>query len=368
MRKRAAVLCGAAVVVAGTFTALPADASTRRLRKQRPAAKTHLEELRHQRLPDAPVRVAQGAARPRATRTGKQITLALSRVPHTAKKYQGPLLVNPGGPGGSGLTLAGFVAVLAAQGGRGPVRRHRLRPARGGQEQPALDCKPGHFDPVRPDSVPSTPAIEKANLQRAKSFAAACGKKYASLLPYIDTISAVQDMDSIRAALGAEKINYFGYSYGTYLGAVYAKLFPRARAAPGAGLDRRPHRRLVRRQPRPGLRLRRPPQGAHGLDRQVQLDVQARHRPGQGRGQVVRDAGGARQEAGAAGKVGASELEDTFIPGGYYNGYWPYLAEAFAAYVNDKNADPLVEAYENFAAVDASGDNGYSVYTVGAVP
>ncbi|NUR05350.1 MAG: alpha/beta hydrolase, partial [Streptomyces sp.] len=64
----------------------------------------------------------------------------------------------------------------------------------------------------------------------------------------------------------------------------------------------------------------------------------------------------------AGGKVGASELEDTFVPGGYYNGYWPYLAEAFAAYVNDKKSDPLVEAYQNFGAVDASGDNGYSVY------
>lgn len=55
----------------------------------------------------------------------------------------------------------------------------------------------------------------------------------------------------------------------------------------------------------------------------------------------------------ADGKVGASELEDTFMPGGYYNGYWPYLAEAFAAFVEKKNDDPLVEAYENFGAVDA---------------
>jgi hypothetical protein len=65
----------------------------------------------------------------------------------------------------------------------------------------------------------------------------------------------------------------------------------------------------------------------------------------------------------AGGKVGASELEDTFVPGGYYNGYWPYLAEAFAAYVNSKNAEPLIETYENFGAVDAAGDNGYSIYT-----
>jgi hypothetical protein len=68
----------------------------------------------------------------------------------------------------------------------------------------------------------------------------------------------------------------------------------------------------------------------------------------------------ARKPAG--GKVGASELEDTFIPGGYFNGYWPHLAEAFAAYVNDKDTGPLLEAYERFGAVDASGENGYSIY------
>ncbi|CAM5654486.1 hypothetical protein SMICM304S_08521 [Streptomyces microflavus] len=65
----------------------------------------------------------------------------------------------------------------------------------------------------------------------------------------------------------------------------------------------------------------------------------------------------------AGGKVGGSELEDTFLPGGYYNGYWPYLAEAFAAYVNDQNTEALVEAYENFGATGAGGDNSYSVYT-----
>jgi hypothetical protein len=64
----------------------------------------------------------------------------------------------------------------------------------------------------------------------------------------------------------------------------------------------------------------------------------------------------------AQGRVGASELEDTFIPGGYYDGYWPYLAQAFASYVHGGKTEQLVEAYRKFGAVDASGDNGYSVY------
>ncbi|KOU78064.1 peptidase [Streptomyces sp. MMG1533] len=361
MRKRAAALCGAAVVVAGTFTAVPAGASTPQTAQTVRAAKPTWKECGTTDYPTlqcASLKVPLDHANPQ----GKQITLALSRVPHTAKKYQGPLLVNPGGPGGSGLTLAGFVASSLPKAVAAQYDVIGFDPRGVGASKPALDCKPGYFNPVRPDSVPSTPAIEKANLSRAKSFAAACGKKYASLLPYIDTISAVRDMDSIRRALGAKKINYFGYSYGTYLGAVYGKLYP----------DR--VRRLV-------LDSIVDPTGVWYDDNLAQdYAFNDRHRAFmawvakydatyklgtdpekiEAKWYAMR---AALAKKPADGKVGASELEDTFIPGGYYNGYWPYLAEAFAAYVNDKNADPLVEAYDNFAAVDASGDNGYSIYT-----
>jgi pimeloyl-ACP methyl ester carboxylesterase len=177
----------------------------------------------------------------------------------------------------------------------------------------------------------------------------------------MDTVSAVRDMDAIRRALGAKKINYFGYSYGTYLGAVYAKLYP--------------HR--VRRAVLDSVVN---PKGVWYEDNILQdLAFNDRHlafmawvakhhrtyRLGSDPEKIEAKWYAMRRALAkkpAGGKVGASELEDTFIPGGYYNGYWPYLAEAFAAYVNDKNADPLVEAYENFAAVDASGDNGYSIY------
>ncbi|MFJ6081052.1 alpha/beta hydrolase [Streptomyces sp. NPDC092369] len=361
MRKRAAVLCGVAVVVAGTFTAVPADASAPSGAATATAAKLTWKKCGTTDYPTlqcASLKVPLDHANPH----GRQITLALSRVPHTASRSQGPLLVNPGGPGGSGLSLAGFVASSLPKAVASQYDVIGFDPRGVGASKPALDCKPGYFNPVRPDSVPSTPAIEKANLKRAKSFADACGKKYASLLPYIDTISAVRDMDSIRAALGAKKINYFGYSYGTYLGAVYAKLFPER------------VRRLV-------LDSIVDPTGVW-YDDNIGQDYafNDRHRAlmawiakynstyklGTDPEKIEAKWYGARKALAkkpAGGKVGASEFEDTFIPGGYYNGYWPYLAEAFAAYVNDKNAAPLVEAYENFAAIDASGDNGYSVYT-----
>ncbi|MFD5910468.1 alpha/beta hydrolase [Streptomyces massasporeus] len=362
MRKRAAALCGAAVVMAGTFTAVPAEAGapgtatpttqTAKLTWKGCATK------KYPTLQCASLKVPLDHDRPH----GEKITLALSRVPHTARTYQGPLLVNPGGPGGSGLTLAGFVASSLPAKVAARYDVIGFDPRGVGASKPALDCRPGHFDPVRPDSLPTTPAIEKANLARAKSFAAACGKKYAHLLPYLDTTSAVRDMDAIRQALGAKKINYFGYSYGTYLGAVYATFFP-ARV-----------RRLVLDS------VVDPTDVWYEANLKQDVAFNDRHRAflawvarydttyGLGTDPEKVEAEWYAMRAAlakkpAGGTVGASELEDTFIPGGYYNGYWPILAEAFAAYVHDKDPEPLVEAYEDFGAVDASGDNGYSVYT-----
>ncbi|MDX2931479.1 alpha/beta hydrolase [Streptomyces ipomoeae] len=359
MKKRAAALWGAAAVLAGMVTAVPADASAGSAAA--PVAKLAWKKCATSDYPTlqcASLKVPLNHDKPQ----GRKIALALSRIPHTAKKYQGPLLVNPGGPGGSGITLAGFVASSLPKKVAAQYDVIGFDPRGVGAGKPALDCKPGNFAPVRPNSLPTSAKIEQANLKRARSFATACATKYADVLPYIDTISAVKDMDAIRKALGAKKINYFGYSYGTYLGAVYAKLFPNRvrRAVLDSVVD---------------------PTGVW-YDDNLQQDYafNDRHRALMawiaknnktyrlGTDPEKIEAKWYRMRSALAkkpadGKVGASELEDTFIPGGYYNGYWPYLAEAFAAYVNKKNDDPLVEAYENFGAVDAEGDNGYSVYT-----
>jgi pimeloyl-ACP methyl ester carboxylesterase len=293
---------------------------------------------------------------------GKKISIAVSRIKHTAAKSQGPLLVNPGGPGGSGLTLAGFVAGSLPKKVAAQYDVIGFDPRGVGKSEPALDCKPGYFDPGRPDSVPRNAKDELANIKRAKGYAEACGKKHGDLLKHINTVNAVEDMDDIRRALGSKKINYFGYSYGTYLGAVYGKLHP----------DR------VRRAVLDSIVN---PNGVwyeDNLDQDYAFDARhkafaawvakhdADYKLGTDPAAVekawykMRDA--VRKDP-AGGKVGASELEDTFIPGGYYNGYWPDLAAAFAAFVNDDDDEPLAEAYDAFAAVDAEGDNGYSIYT-----
>ncbi|KUN89703.1 peptidase [Streptomyces bungoensis] len=358
MRRRAAVLCAAAagVVLAGSVTVLPARASG-----AAPAPGLTWKACGtsdYPRLQCASLKVPLDHANP----SGTQITLALSRVPHTAPTSQGPLLVNPGGPGGSGLTLAGFVASALPEKVAARYDVIGFDPRGVGRSTPALDCAPGHFRPVRPDTVPATPELERRNLARAESFAAACGRRYARVLPYLNTADAARDMDAVRQALGARQLTYFGYSYGTYLGAVYAKLFPeRVRRlvldsivdpsgvwyednlAQDHAFDDR-HRALMAWIARHDARYRLGTDPARVEARWYAMRAALAKRP-------------------AGGEVGAAELEDTFIPGGYYDGYWPYLAEAFAAYANDHDPEPLVEAYRNLAAVGASGDNGYSVYT-----
>ncbi|MFE3068248.1 alpha/beta hydrolase [Streptomyces sp. NPDC059247] len=361
MTPRAGMLIAAGALVAGTVTvlpAVPAGAAGPAPRPLPPLTWTDCATKAYPKLQCGTLKTPLNHDDP----AGRTVTLALTRVPHTAKTFQGPLLVNPGGPGGSGRALAGHVAAALPPEVAAEYDVIGFDPRGVGRSEPTLDCEPGHFAPVRPASVPRGAEAERVQIERARSFAKACGEKYGDVLPYIDTVSAAKDMDVIRRALGAPRINYLGYSYGTYLGAVYARLHP----------DR------VRRM---ALDSVVNPHGVWYEDNLAQdFAFDARHktfmawiarhdstyRLGTDPAAVeaawyrMRDA---LREAPAGGKVGPGELEDTFLPGGYNNGYWPRLAQAFAAYVNDGDAVPLKEAYERYGEADAASDNGYSVYT-----
>ncbi|MET9568930.1 alpha/beta hydrolase [Streptomyces virginiae] len=361
LKKRAAVLLAISTVaaaLASPVTAAPAAPAPAETAAQAALRWTGCATPRYPTLQCASLKVPLDHDRP-ADRT---ITLALTRVPHTAKTSQGPLLVNPGGPGGSGRALAGFVASALPKDVAAQYDVIGFDPRGVGKSEPALDCGPGHFTPVRPDSVPQDEATERANLERVRAFAESCGVKHADVLPHIGTVSAARDIEVLRTALGAERISYFGYSYGTYLGAVYAKLHPG-----------RVHR-LV-------LDSVVDPNGVWYEDNLSQdLAFDARHKaflawvaqhdatyrlgtdPAavETRWYAMRQA---LRRSPAGGKVGPAELEDTYMPGGYYNGYWPSLAEAFAAYTVKKDPKPLVAAYERFGAVEPSAGNSYSVYT-----
>ncbi|WP_405422209.1 alpha/beta hydrolase [Streptomyces erythrochromogenes] len=361
LKKRAAVLLAISTVaaaLASPVTAAPASPAPAAAGAQAALRWSGCATPRYPTLQCASLKVPLDHDRP----AGRTITLALTRVPHTAKTSQGPLLVNPGGPGGSGRALAGFVASALPKDVAAQYDVIGFDPRGVGKSEPALDCASGHFSPVRPDSVPQDAATEQANLDRVRAFAESCGAKHADVLPHIGTVSAARDIEVLRTALGADRISYFGYSYGTYLGAVYAKLHPG-----------RVHR-LV-------LDSVVDPTGVWYQDNLSQdLAFDARHKaflawvarhdatyrlgtdPAavEARWYAMRQA---LRGAPAGGKVGPSELEDTYMPGGYYNGYWPSLAEAFAAFAVKKDSKPLVAAYERFGAVEPSAGNSYSVYT-----
>ncbi len=157
---------------------------------------------------------------------GPTIPLAVIRVPPAPGASSGVLLLNPGGPGESGLQIL-------------PVLKSLLPPAvtahfdlvsfdeRGTGASDRLACGPSaaRVASVRP--VPSRPGQALPGAPVFTALAADCARRYGAALAEENTTNAARDMDRIRAALGAPQINYYGLSYGTVLGAVYASLFPR---------------------------------------------------------------------------------------------------------------------------------------------
>ncbi|MDR7111278.1 pimeloyl-ACP methyl ester carboxylesterase [Microbacterium trichothecenolyticum] len=142
----------------------------------------------------------------------------------------GSLLTNPGGPGASGVDLIRDSVSFAVS---EPVRRQfdviGFDP-RGVGESTAVTCYDAAdmdaylFD--IPEGARGTDAWADELLARHKSFGEACDENSDGILPYITTENSARDMDLLRAVLGDTELNYLGYSYGTFLGATYAKLFP----------------------------------------------------------------------------------------------------------------------------------------------
>ncbi|MCX5045664.1 alpha/beta hydrolase [Aldersonia sp. NBC_00410] len=160
-----------------------------------------------------------------ANADGPTASIAVSRVRATGAKV-GSLLVNPGGPGGSGLIMAG-IGADSAIGERFDVIGFDPRGI--GASTPSIRCLTGaEWDAERADvDVDKSPAGIAAAEQESRELAARCADRTgAEFLKHVGTYEVVRDMDIIRAALGEEKMNYLGYSYGTRIGSTYAETFP----------------------------------------------------------------------------------------------------------------------------------------------
>lgn len=158
---------------------------------------------------------------------GDTLELSILRAPATGDDTLGSLLVNPGGPGASGVEYAQLAGSVVTEQVRERYDIVGFDPRGVGESSP-IDC----LDDAELDeflSADGTPDDddEVAELQElVDDFVAGCQSRSGDLLPHIGTHDVARDVDVLRAALGDEKLNFMGKSYGTFIGAVYADMFP----------------------------------------------------------------------------------------------------------------------------------------------
>ncbi|MXM65711.1 alpha/beta fold hydrolase [Streptomyces sp. HUCO-GS316] len=155
---------------------------------------------------------------------GKTIKLAISRQKTSVPgKRRGAILFNPGGPGGEGLEMPVMMKEMMPKKVREQYDLIGFDPRGVGRSSP-LTC--GLTATQQNTEHPYKPETFSRDVKWARTVADKCRAKNGDRLPYITTRNTARDMDVIRAVLGEKKISYLGYSYGTYLGAVYAQMFP----------------------------------------------------------------------------------------------------------------------------------------------
>jgi pimeloyl-ACP methyl ester carboxylesterase len=300
---------------------------------------------------------------------GPQIQLAVSRIQHTSSNYQGVILTNPGGPGGSGLGLNPFLIAQFQADGYGDAAGDYdwigFDPRGVGSSIPSISCDPNYEGPDRPNYIPFTHQLLTTWLSRSQGYANDCASQSAdqtALLQHMTTVDSAKDMDSIRQALGQPQINYYGYSYGTYLGQVYGTLFPS-------------HvRRMI-------LDSNVDPRGVwyqDNLDQDIAFNRNANiwfgwlakydsvYHLGATEQAVARtfyttEAELARNPAG--GVVGPDEWVDTFLLPAYYQQFYVPWAQVFSDWVNHHDAAAANELINAYQDADGPGnDNGLAVY------
>ncbi len=291
---------------------------------------------------------------------GPTIRLALTRRLHTSTTYRGVLLVNPGGPGGSGRSLAGMADYVP--GGVGASYDWIGFDPRGvGASSPALRCSRSYFGYDRPTYVPGSARETRGWLARSRAYAAACANTATkrALLPHLTTLDTVRDMDLIRTALGASKISYYGYSYGTYLGQVYATRYPTRvgrfvldgvvnphRVWYSANLDQD---RAFDRNLDAFWRYLADRPGTFRLGRRWR-EIKASY---------YRELRRLDQRPAAGGRLGPDELNDALVDAGYYVYNWAELGRAFADLVRRRDGNALLAQYRS---ANMGDDNGFAVY------
>ncbi|MGZ4791209.1 MAG: alpha/beta fold hydrolase, partial [Ilumatobacteraceae bacterium] len=159
---------------------------------------------------------------------GDTISMALIRLPATGDR-RGAVLFNPGGPGGSGFDSIAFggTSIASALGIDSSFDLIGFDP-RGVDRSGGLHCVTDAFEDkhLYVDDTPDTPEEQALKDEAYTGFIEGCKQKYGDTLRFYSTANTDRDIDAIRVALGDKQISFLGVSYGTYLGATYATMFP----------------------------------------------------------------------------------------------------------------------------------------------
>jgi pimeloyl-ACP methyl ester carboxylesterase len=156
------------------------------------------------------------------------LQLALIRLPATDPDRRiGSLILNPGGPGGSGVGYVRAARAIIDPSVREVYDIVGFDP-RGVAGSDPVECVDDQQtdDLLSEDGTPDDPAEVAALANLGQAFATGCATRSAALYPHIGTVDVARDVDVLRGALGDETLNWFGSSYGTFIGATYADLFP----------------------------------------------------------------------------------------------------------------------------------------------
>jgi pimeloyl-ACP methyl ester carboxylesterase len=292
--------------------------------------------------------------------TGPKVRLALSRLPHVGSTYRGVMLVNPGGPGSPGRNEAAIGDYVP--GGVGSSYDWIGFDPRGvAASSPALRCRRGYFGDDRPSYVPHRAWMTRFWIAKTRNYSAGCADTSAkrTLLRHLTTLDTVLDMESIRQALGATTLNYYGYSYGSYLGEVYATRFPSrvgrfvldgvvnpSRVWYAANLDQdRAFNVNI------NLYFRYLAAHAHAF--------KLGHRWRAIRRGYYRELRRLARHPAVHGRLGPDELGDAMLDAAYYVYDWVGIGRAYSALVKHHRGGGLYARYRQQNPVD---DNQYAVY------
>lgn len=302
---------------------------------------------------------------------GKQIKIAVDRAKNTGTKEerQGSLVYNPGGPGGSGLRFPTRVTT------KNPLWTKTAKaydfvgfdPRGVGHSAPISCIDPQEFVKApKADPVPDDEADKLAQRKLAREYADGCQERSGDLLPHMTTPNTVRDLDVVRAALGDKKLNYLGVSYGTYIGAVYATLFPDHVRRMLVDSVVNPSREKIWYQA--------------NLDQDIAFETRwgdwkawvakndATYHLGdtsekiQARWEKLR---AAAKKDPIGGKVGPAELTSFFQSAPYYDSAWASTAAVFSAYVAGDEQPLIDNAAPDMSdkAGNIASENSNAVYT-----